>query len=201
MALTLQNAIDDLYRLAVAEGKAQSPLRLESLARYCAEQLEALGLAGAKTEVKLEGAGRPKAWDVAWLYDSKVRLVLSLKSLLRNIPGTVPNRLDDMMGEVANLQLYSPEVVVGYLMVFDTQQDRERQADGLQWSEFLEQRLAGLAGRRPPAWTIGTIEAVQLIRVDFSAGAKLLTAEAELQQMFATLAAQVRQRNPGFGAP
>ena len=62
---------------------------------------------------------------MVWRYDGKVRLAISLKSILRNIPGTVPNRIDDLMGEVANVQLVSLEIVLGYVMVFNSSEDTE----------------------------------------------------------------------------
>ena len=74
--------------------------------------------------MEIPGVGRSKRWDVAWKYDGKYRLGLSLKSLLRNLGGTVPNRIDDLIGEVANAQLYSPEIVLGYVMVFNIAEDR-----------------------------------------------------------------------------
>lgn len=171
---------------------------LAALASFCVDQLAQRGLAGAQTELSLEGGGRSKSWDVAWTHDRKVRLALSLKSMLRNLAGAVPNRIDDLMGEVTNLQLYSPEVVVGYVMVFDTSGDSVRQADGQSWADFLESRLAALSGRRPPAWTIGTIEAGWVIRVDYSAGPVLLTPPATGEAFFDRLATEVIARNPGI---
>ena len=64
--LSLQEAIEDLYRIAVVESKATSTLRLQKLADYCVEQLATRGLQDAKTEVQIPGAGRDKRWDVAW---------------------------------------------------------------------------------------------------------------------------------------
>ncbi len=168
------------------------------LADFCVDQLAARGLVGVGKETALPGAGRPKSWDVSWFYDGKVRLAISLKSLLKNLGGTVPNRIDDLMGEVANLQLYSPEVAIGYLMVFDLQADSVRRDDELTWSAFMERQLRGLAGRRPPAWTIGTIEAVAFVRVDFSSGPHLLTQTAETDDFFDQLVDQAKARNPGF---
>jgi hypothetical protein len=110
--LTLGNTITSLYQIAVVEGKATSTVRLRALANYYVQELAARGLAGAKTERTLPGGGRPKQWDVAWKLHEKYRLAISLKSILRNLAGTVPNRTDDLMGEVVNLQMYSPEIVV-----------------------------------------------------------------------------------------
>ena len=118
--ISLQDAVEDLYRIAVVEKKRQSPNRLALLADMCVEQLDERGIVGAQRELLVPGIGRSKTWDVGWPSKGKVRLGISLKSLLRNIPGTVPNRVDDLAGEMANVQLLSPEIVTGYIVVFDT---------------------------------------------------------------------------------
>jgi hypothetical protein len=196
--VTFAEAIEDLYRIAVTEGKAQSPARLSKLAAHCIEELRKRGLAAAEPEVKIPGGARDKSWDIAWEYDGKYRLGISLKSLLRNIPGTVPNRLDDLMGEVTNAQMYSPEIVLGYIMVFDVSQDKARGKDGKLWSEFLEGKLRFLSGRSAPAWSTGTLEATVLARVDFSRGAQIITGENALARFFNHLAQTVKTRNPGI---
>lgn len=38
--MTLQDAVDSLYRIAVTEGKATSTKRLDGLARFCVAELE-----------------------------------------------------------------------------------------------------------------------------------------------------------------
>ena len=86
-------------------------------------ELKRRGLHGVEKEASIPGTGRQKRSDVAWEYDGKYRLGLSLKSLLRNLGGTVPNRIDDLIGEVANAQLHSPEIVIGYVMIFNVQED------------------------------------------------------------------------------
>jgi hypothetical protein len=101
-----------------------------------------------------------------------------------------------MMGEVANVQLLSPEIVTGYIVVFDTAQDRSSVKHGKTWCEVLDERLARVSGRRPPAWGTGMVEASCLIQVDFSASPKLLTAESMVKSFLATLAGQVKLRNP-----
>lgn len=196
--MTLNEAISELYRVAVVEGKSTSTKRLAALAAYCVRQLEARGLDGVTTEVRLPGGGRNKDWDVAWSYDAKARLAVSLKSILRNLAGTVPNRVDDLMGEAANLQLYSPEIVVGYLLVFDMAQDAFSQQHGMRWSELVRSRLSLLSGRRAPAWTIGTVEAALVVAVDFSNGPRLLTPETECAEFFDRLSTEALLRNPGF---
>ncbi len=84
---------------------------MDGLARFCVAELASRGLHHAVTEVTLPGGGREKSWDVAWRMDDKPRLAVSLKSLLKNLGGTVPNRVDDLMGEVTNVQMYSPDTL------------------------------------------------------------------------------------------
>jgi len=195
--VSLQQAIDFFYNIAVVQQKTTSTIRLQQLALYCVQELAHLGLIGAEREATVPGGGRPKQWDVAWKYHEKYRLAISLKSILRNLAGTVPNRIDDLMGEVTNIQMYSPEVVVGYLMVFDVSHDLPARQGGT-WCDILEQRLFRLAGRKGPAWSVGTIESFAIIRVDFSSGPRLLTPEGDILRMFDELASQVKERNPSL---
>jgi hypothetical protein len=104
--VSLQQAIDFFYNIAVVQQKTTSTVRLHQLALYCVQELARRGLIGAEREATVPGGGRPKQWDVAWKYHDKYRLAISLKSILRNLAGTVPNRIDDLMGEVTNIQMY-----------------------------------------------------------------------------------------------
>lgn len=194
--MSLQSAIESLYRIAVVDRKSTSTIRLSGLAQYCAEELARRGLAGADTEVLVPGGGRDKYWDVAWSLHGKPRLVISLKSILKNLAGTVPNRIDDLMGEVTNVQMYSPEIVAGYVMVFDGSSDvvTDRRAAG--WAGHLRERLHELSGRRAPSWSIGMVEAAVLIEVDFSAGPVIRTPESVVHEFFDRLVEQVKFRNP-----
>ena len=190
---SLDDAIADLHRIVYLESKPTSPARLNTLADFCVQELERRGLSGALREHRIPGVGREKIWDVAWEYDSKVRLAISLKSVLSNIAGTVPNRIDDMMGEVANVQLRSPEVVLGYVVIVNRQGDRE---DGY-WARWFRQHLADLSGRDAPAWAPGTIEAYVLVEAEFEPNPRVLAGEDDFESFFATLAARVAERNPG----
>ena len=194
--MTLQGAVDSLYRIAVAEGKPTSTRRLDGLARFCIAELADRGLHGAVTEAKLPGGGREKSWDVAWSMDDKPRLPISLKSLLKNLGGTVPNRVDDLMGEVTNVQMYSPEIVTGYIMLFNGAEDTYSSLHGGTWSELLKRRITRLSGRRPPSWSIGMIEASLFLEVDFSEGPRLVSGGADAAPFFDRLVAAVRDRNP-----
>ncbi len=124
-------------------------------------------------------------------------MAISLKSLLKNLGGTVPNRIDDLIGEVTNLQMYTPEVVTGYLMLFDTSEDTAETKHGGTWCDVLTRRLEALSGRGMPAWGTGMVEAACVVRLDFSKGAKILTSEKEVAKFFDTLVGQVFVRNPG----
>ena len=79
--ITAQDAVDDLYRIAVTEEKATSTSRLDALADFCVQELTRRGLKDVEKESSIPGAGREKKWDVAWQYDGKYRLGVSLKSL------------------------------------------------------------------------------------------------------------------------
>lgn len=196
MPVTVQEAIEHLYRVAVVEEKATSPVRLSRLAEFCVQELEERGLQGVGTEVAVEGFGRVKQWDVAWHHGGKARLGISLKSLLKNISGTVPNRIDDLIGEVANAQLHSPEIVIGYIMVFDGSQDSFSAKHESTWLELLRSRLSQLSRRAPPAWATGTFEAHVLAEVDFSESPVLCSDPAEFARFFDRLVEHVLFRNP-----
>ena len=201
MPLSIQDAIDHLYEIAVTQGKSQSPARLSLLAQYCVQELATRGLTDAVIDQNVPGGGRTKSWDVAWKYDGKYRLAISLKSMLKNLPGTVPNRVDDLMGEVANAQLHSPEIVLGYIMIIDIAADVHSARHGSTWADLLGSRLESLSGRCPPQWTVGMIEGYVLARVNFSRSTKLLSDPDDFPRFFDTLAEQVRFRNPNAPGP
>ena len=192
--ISLQDAVEDLYRIAVVERKSQSTKRLEKLAHMCVEQLAERGIVGADTELPVPGIGRSKNWDVVWPRQGRVRLGISLKSLLRNVAGTVPNRVDDLTGEMANVQLLSPEIVTGYIMIFDTTGSGPRR-DGTRWVDFFRDAVNRLSGRDAPAWATGMVEASAIVEVDFAECARIV-AEPDLSAFFDRLAHCVRDRNP-----
>ena len=194
--ITAQQAVDDLYRIAVMEKRATSTARLDTLAEYCVQELNRRGLLGVEKEASVPGAGREKRWDVAWRYDGKYRLGLSLKSLLRNLGGTVPNRIDDLIGEVANAQLHSPEIVIGYVMIFNVQEDAYSPKHQSTWANLLLTRLKSLSGRRAPSWTTGTVEDFILVEVDFGSGSAIGSLSQPFEGFFDTLIEQVSVRNP-----
>ncbi len=149
---------------------AQSPHRLIALADYLKHLLEEAGLLGAQggstKELSVPGLARKKNWDVAYEFAGKFRLLISLKSMLKNIAGTVPNRLDDLQGELANVQQLRPEIVIGYVILFDVKDDKRRTEDDLLWSDFFERAIRNITIRKAPLWNQGLLEGSWFIRFD-----------------------------------
>ncbi|MGH9422521.1 MAG: hypothetical protein ACRD3J_21270, partial [Thermoanaerobaculia bacterium] len=168
MPSSLADAVDDLLTRA-----KQSPNRLDMLASHLTEAFEAAGLPGLRggkaNEVGIRGLGRQKDWDLAYVLAGKPRLLISLKSILKNLAGTVPNRLDDLMGEVANVQQLSPEIVTGYVVIMDEAQDSMRSSGDGTWTDHFESNLNKIAIRRAPLWNQGLIEAAWVIRINSNA--------------------------------
>ena len=191
--ITIHDAITDLHRIVYVEHKPQSTKRLDRLADYCVQELARRGLHGVAKEQTVPGIGRRKQWDVCWTYDHKVRLGISLKSVLRNLSGSIPNRLDDLMGEVANVQLHSPEIVVGYVMIINSDFDEDSKS-----AQWFRSRVQELSGRERPAWAAGMVEACVVAEASFEPQPMLMTAERDFEVFFDTLAEQVIDRNPGL---
>lgn len=194
----LAKAVQAFYDIAVVRRKTQSPQRLAVLASACIAGLENRGLRDAEAEVTIPAGGRDKDWDVAWKWAGKYRMVISLKSILRNLAGTVPNRIDDAMGETASIQLYSPEVVTGYVVLVDAQADSFSTKHGMTWVDVLRSKLAKLSGRRAPYWSPGTFEAYSVVTVDFTDGPTIQSGADDFERMLDALASETKVRNPGI---
>jgi len=164
-------------------------------------------------EAPVPGLARKKSWDVGLVYPEgpelppKPRLLLSLKSILRNPSGSWPNRLDDLVGEVSSVQMLFPEVVVGYVVVLDygapTKRKRvEQYPEGDELSPLYDRFKAGLRAlsqRRPPLWAQGLVEGHWVIEVDSRKTPLLRDPVGTLQEGEAFLDALVealRQREP-----
>jgi hypothetical protein len=171
MSVSLADAVDDLLRRPT-----QDAGRLDLLAKFCVDAFEREGLPGVRggkaNEVGIRGLGRQKDWDLAYVLAGKPRLLVSLKSILKNLAGTVPNRLDDLMGEAANVQQLSPEIVIGYVVLVDEHEDSLRRDGKGTWSDHFEENLRRIAIRRAPLWNQGLVEAAWLIRINSSRPAR-----------------------------
>jgi hypothetical protein len=200
--LMLEEAINSLL-----ERPPQSTKRLTALADLLKDRLEAGGLPGARGgsggELKVPGLSRVKDWDVAYEFAGKFRLLVSLKSMLRNISGSVPNRLDDLQGELANIQQLRPEIVIGYVILFDIAEDSVRQRDGRPWSNYFEDALRSIAIRKAPLWNQGLLEGLWFIRFDSrrKAGQRVrdpVQTEAAGDKFIRALLCELRLREPAI---
>ena len=165
-------------------------------------------------EVSVPGLAREKKWDLGLVYPAgsslpkKPRLLISLKSILKNPSGSWPNRLDDLVGEVSSVQLLFPEVVVGYVVVLDYGAPTKRRGGVYrppQGNELdpvyarFKQGLAALAQRRPPLWPQGLVEGCWVLEIDTRRAPLLLRPEeavAEGEAFLDALVRELRRREP-----
>src|SRR5204862_3898869 len=150
MPVSLSEAVEFLLG-----SQTQSTARLRLLGQYCIESFAREGLPGVgggkAAEVGIRGLARQKNWDLAFVLAGKPRLLVSLKSILANIGGSVPNRVDDLMGEVANAQQLSPELVIGYVVVMDEKLDKFRgRSETETWIDYFAACLARITIRQAP---------------------------------------------------
>ena len=158
---------------------------------------------GSGGELTVPGLARSKDWDIAYDFAGKFRLLVSLKSMLKNASGTVPNRLDDLQGEIANVQQLRPEIVIGYVVLFDVKCDSKRMADGLMWSQFFENAINSISIRKAPLWNQGLLEGSWFIRFDSRApaGARLTepATTAKGREVFlGSMLAELKLREPAI---
>lgn len=200
--MTLENALD-----AIIHNDPRAANRLDPLADFAIEQLGQHGLPGARggssSELSIRGLARPKKWDVAYEFAGKPRCLLSLKSIWANAGGTVPNRLDDLMGEAANVQQMSPEIVVGYILLFDAKADSIRRQDNLYWSQYFENAVKSIAIRKAPLWNQGLLEGTWFIKFDSRnpMGSRVIEpskAQNEGGMFFSALLSELKVREPAI---
>jgi len=200
--MDLEQVVDDITRR-----HTKDPGRLTPLADFAKQELERFGLPGVRGggggELRVGGIARTKSWDVAFEFAGKFRLLISLKSIWENISGTVPNRLDDLMGEAANVQQFMPEVVVGYILLFDGTKDSVRREDGKTWSAHFEDAIRRVAVRKAPLWNQGLLEGFWFVRFasDKPAGSRIidpLRTAAEGEAFFKALVGELHRREPAI---
>ncbi|HEY3079039.1 MAG TPA: hypothetical protein VGM69_03960 [Chloroflexota bacterium] len=160
-----------------------------------------LDLVGALLDVRLEslvrGKHRNKNWDVAVHFAKRPCLAISTKAIISNPSGTVPNRIDDAMGECVNVHAFDPGMVLGYLFVFDA---RWLPSGGSRnWSDTLAGSLASFSGRRSEHDAPELFEAATLLIVDFVPALPELRFHPDLlnwDEFFDVLVGHVRVRQP-----
>lgn len=197
----LEDAIDSLLSKS-----STSTQRLTLLADYLKRLLEESGLkdvrGGSGGELQVPGLARTKDWDLAYDFAGKFRLLITLKSMLGNISGSVPNRIDDLQGEIANVQQLRPEIVIGHVVLFDVAEDARRKAGG-KWSDFYESALQKISIRRAPLWNQGLLEGTWFIRFDSrrSKGRRLVKrkqVERDGRKFIVLLLCELRRREPAI---
>ena len=134
-------------------------------------------------------------WDVAWKAVAKYRREISPKSILKNISETVPTRIYEAIGKAANGRLDSPEIAIGYVMVFNVEQDTVSAKLQPKWSDIVYDRLNSLCGKKPPSWTTGIMEHFVPVKVDFSSAPVILRISRPFSDFFDTLVSQVVHRD------
>lgn len=196
--MTLEDSIEQ-----VLVRNSSDSTRLYSLASYVLEKLSLFGFSDhenyLRRELKVNGLVRPKNWDVAYSYAGKPRLLISLKSLFKNAVGSITNRMDELVGEAANVQQLMPEVVIGYILLFDVKADSRRREDDLLWSEYCENILKQLSIRKSPIWNPGLIESSWVIKLDSSkpVGEKLIDyIQLNEEHFFWKLLNELKRREP-----
>ena len=122
--------------------------------------------------------------------------------MLGNISGSVPNRIDDLQGEIANVQQLRPEIVIGHVVLFDVAKDATRQSGGM-WSDFYESAIQKISIRRAPLWNQGLLEGSWFIRFDsrHPKGRRLIApseAEKRGRQFINSLLSELRRREPAI---
>ena len=195
---SLQQAVDFLYDKTYIQDKWTSTARLDTLAEYCIEEMQGRGISPWEDEVRLDSWARDKQWDVVHPPEGRPKIAISMKSILKNLAGTVPNRTDDLIGEVTDLQMRYPEVVIGYIVLVDAA-DTDDEPNRYEWANELEARLQSISGRSPPYWGTGSVEAACVIKTDLAGegGPEILTDKAETEEFFDTLTEQYSNRYGG----
>jgi len=172
MEKLLSAAVVECWKRIESGKSTQAPDRLAPLQAYLAKQLEIRGVGDRwAIDGAVPGFVRTKDIDmVAWRADQPV-VAISCKSLFRNPGGTVPNRLDDAIGEAVNLRKRWPAIRLGYVMIFDMRiaKPGPRSQD---WSLALQAGILRLTNNEspPPIIDSAALFLVEAVRPKFSLG-------------------------------
>jgi hypothetical protein len=124
-------------------------------------------LVDVRVERSVKGKHRTKNWDVVMYFAHRPQLAISTKSIMANAPGTVPNRIDDAMGEYVNVHAHDPGMVLGYVFVMNHELGKELTRDRRPWTDILADSLASFSGRRSGQDAPELFEGATLLVVDF----------------------------------
>jgi hypothetical protein len=183
--------------------------RMVSIQRLLMGELETrfvpLGeLAEVRPERIVKGKHRAKNWDVTFSYARRPQLAISTKSIMANVAGTVPNRIDDAMGECVNVHAHDPGMVLGYLFVMDAAGGQQLARSGQRWVDILAESLVTFSGRRSERDAYELFEAATLLLVDFSSPLPQVTFHPRLLgwvEFFDVLVGHVRARHSLIDLP
>lgn len=165
---------------------ARASNRQEAIQIYCCDELHKRGLDGARIEVPMHGAYRVKQWDVGLTVEGEPRLGISCKLIISNHGGTVPNRVDDLLGETVSLHRAFPTAVLGYLFMMSRRDESLKESrktantGGLtparrqelhdradHWFELLVGSVNRASNRRGPGDVPEKFEVVSCSQIDF----------------------------------
>jgi hypothetical protein len=181
MEKLLRTAVVECWRKIESGKSTQAPDRLAPLQTYLAKQLENRGIGDRwAIDDAVPGFVRKKDIDVvAWRADQPV-VAISCKSLFRNPGGTVPNRLDDAIGEAVNLRRRWPTMRLGYVMIFDMRiaKPGPRSRD---WSQTLQEGILRLTSNElpPPIIDSAALFLIKAVRPKLTFGSVDPTLEFE----------------------
>ena len=167
--------------------RARASNRQEAIQLYCCSELHKRGLEHAGIEVSMPGTYRTKKWDVGLTVNGEPRLGISCKSIISNHAGTVPNRVDDMLGEAVSLHRAFPKAVLGYLFMMSRRDEslatnketaniggltparlQKLHNRGDHWFELLVESVNRAGGRRGPDDVPEKFEVVSCSQIDFA---------------------------------
>jgi hypothetical protein len=166
--------------------KTQASNRQVAIQRFCCAELEERGVEGVEIEVPMPGRYRTKTWDVGLIVDGEPQLAISCKSIVANHAGTVPNRVDDMLGEAVSLHRAFARTVLGYLFMMSRRDEssatakktaqlggltperlRQLHDDADHWFERLVESVSRASGRTGPDDVPEKFEVVSCSQIDF----------------------------------
>lgn len=166
--------LDDELLAALVDYKSRSVTssrRMEPIQNYCVARLEAAGLAGAKTETSIRVAYKRKKWDVVKVgSDGRPELAITCRSIMSNHGGTVPNRIDDLLGEGVSLHRAFPSAVAGYFLVMSLRDERRPIGAASPQRDWFAQLVASVTragGRGSEQDLPERFEAITCLLVDF----------------------------------